>query len=293
MVKEIYGFKSKHHPGQCKELETFEKDLYNRFSSLKYRKPTDDFQEQMKEDISSINSSPDVFIFADKTNDIYKAPLEQYKNLLKENVTKTYKKSREHFEKSINLEAKNIAKKIDLVETVECLAKNPASVTLKDHKENFQASLPCRLINPSKSELGKVSKVILEKINQTLIKHLDVNQWENSSSVIEWFKGIDTKKACIFVKFDIREFYPSISESIFKNNILFAKEHHHIPDEDVRIIDHCRKSLLFHENEPWKKKKTESCVDVTMDSYGGAEICELVGIYILTRLAGIIKKNNC
>ena len=194
MVKETYGFKSKHYPAQYTELEIFKKDLYNIVSSLKYRKSTDDFQEQMKEDISSINSSPDVFIFADKTNDIYKAPLEQYKNLLKENVTKTYKKSREHFEKSINLEAKNIAKKIDLVETVECLAKNPASVTLKDHKENFQASLPCRLIDPSKSELGKVSKVKLGKINQPPIKHLDVKQWKNPSSVIEWFKGIDNKK---------------------------------------------------------------------------------------------------
>ena len=91
----------------------------------------------------------------------------------------------------------------------------------------------------------------------------------------------------------IPEFYPSISESIFKKSILFSKEHHHIPDEDVRIIDHCRKSLLFHENEPWKKKNTESGFDVTMGSYDGAEICELVGIYILTRLATIIKKSDC
>ena len=81
------------------------------------------------------------------------------KKLLKENVTKTYKKSTKLIEKSINLEAKNIAKKLDLVERVECLEKNPAFITRKDHKENFQASLPCRLINPSKSELGKVSKV--------------------------------------------------------------------------------------------------------------------------------------
>ena len=114
-----------------------------------------------------------------------------------------------------------------------------------------------------------------------------------TSSVIEKFKSIDNKKDCIFVKFDIREFYPSISESIFKKSILFAKEHHHIPDEDVRIIDHCRKSLLFHENEPWKKENTESGFDVTMGSYDGAEICELVGIYILTRLATIIKKSDC
>ena len=33
--------------------------------------------------------------------------------------------------------SKNIAKKLDLVERVECLAKNPAFMTLKDHKENI------------------------------------------------------------------------------------------------------------------------------------------------------------
>ena len=46
MVKERSGFKFKHYSGQCKELKTFEKDLHNPVSSLKYRKPTDDFQEQ-------------------------------------------------------------------------------------------------------------------------------------------------------------------------------------------------------------------------------------------------------
>ena len=30
-----------------------------------------------------------------------------------------------------------------------------------------------------------------------------------------------------------------------------------------------------------------------MGSYDGAEICELVGIYILTHLATIIKKSDC
>ena len=30
-----------------------------------------------------------------------------------------------------------------------------------------------------------------------------------------------------------------------------------------------------------------------MDSYDGAQICELVGVYILTRLATIIKKSDC
>ena len=53
---------------------------------------------------------------------------------------------------------------------------------------------------------------------------------------IERFKGIDNRNYCIFIKFYIREFYPSISESIFKKSILFAKQYQHIPDEDQKII---------------------------------------------------------
>ena len=58
-----------------------------------------------------------------------------------------------------------------------------------------------------------------------------------------------------FVKFDIREIYSSMSESIFKKNISFGKESHYIPNEDVRIINHCRKSLLFKENNLGKREK--------------------------------------
>lgn len=34
-------------------------------------------------------------------------------------------------------------------------------IALQDHEENFQSNSKCRLINPKKNELGKVSKVIL------------------------------------------------------------------------------------------------------------------------------------
>jgi hypothetical protein len=45
------------------------------------------------------------------------------------------------------------------------MARKNAFVTLKDHKENFDTNPKCRLLNPSKSELGKVSKVVLDRIN--------------------------------------------------------------------------------------------------------------------------------
>ena len=54
---------------------------------------------------------------------------------------------------------------------------------------------------------------------------------------------------------------------------------------DLQIIKHCRKSLLHHENETWKKKNWDNCFDVTMGSYDEAEVCELVGILLLSTLA--------
>ena len=168
MNKETYGFKSKHHPSIIKQLETFEKELFDIASSLELRNTTDDFQKQLKEDISNIKLSPDVLIFADKTNNISKATPEQHKKLLKDNATKTYKKSSDLLEKSINMEVKHIAKKLELSDRIEHLARNPAFITLKDHKENFNSKLPYRLINPSKSKLGKVSKQKLEKINKLM-----------------------------------------------------------------------------------------------------------------------------
>ena len=46
------------------------------------------------------------------------------------------------------------------------MARNPAYITLKDHKENFNINPKCRLINPAKSEHGKVAKLIVENIKK-------------------------------------------------------------------------------------------------------------------------------
>ena len=135
---------------------------------------------------------------ADKTSNIYKATQREYNKLLKYNTTKSYKKSTDRLEKASNMEAKNIAKKIQISDRIDCLAKTPAFITLNDHKDNIQSSLHCRLINPSKNELGKVSKSILENINQHLVKLLYVNQWKNSSSVMEWFKKRRKKELYLY-----------------------------------------------------------------------------------------------
>ena len=94
---------------------------------------------------------------------------------------------------------------------MECYAKRSAIITLKDYKENFKSNQKCRLINPSKSEMGIVSKKYLENIISRLNSKLQYNQWRSTSTVIEWFKAMKNKAKCRFMKFDIAEFYPSIS----------------------------------------------------------------------------------
>ena len=122
---------------------------------------------------------------------------------------------------------------------------------------------------------------------------LYVNQWKNFASVIEWFRNIEDKKNCTFTKFDIREFYPSITGTILDKAFLLVKQHRDISNDNTRLIKHCRKFLLFSNSEAWRKKQTESCFDVTMESFDGAEVCELVGVYILCFLAKVTNKKDC
>ena len=95
------------------------------------------------------------------------------------------KRSSDLLEKSIKKKAKHIAERLELSDRIEHLARNHAFI-----KKNFNSKLPCRHINPSKSKLGKASKQKLEKINKTMVQHLKVNQWKNSTSVYKMVRCI-------------------------------------------------------------------------------------------------------
>ena len=146
-------------------------------SSSNFNKKT--FLLQLDEDINNIKSSKKMFILADKTQK------EDHEKILYENVTKTYKKANPSLPKKINIEAKEIAKEFNLDEKLNIMA---------NHKPDFRTNPKYRLLNPTKRELGKLSKHILQTTNTELRNKIKVNQWQNSSEVIEWFKNIPNKK---------------------------------------------------------------------------------------------------
>ena len=159
------------------------------------------------------------------------------------------------------------------------------------HKENFLNRPTTRLLNPVKNEIGRISKHILQNINKTLSEEIKVNEWKNTESVINWFKNIPNKHLYKFLMFDIKDFYPSIKEKLLWEAIRFAKLYISITNKDIEAIFHARKSLLYYNDEPWVKKG-ESNFDVSMDAYDGAEVCELIGIFMLSLLSKHINKNH-
>jgi len=132
------------------------------------------------------------------------------------------------------------------------MAERQAFITLKDHKNNFENKPTCRLINPAKSEIVRISKQILEdleNINTTVRHKTGLNQWKSSASVINWYSDIPNKNQHSFAVSDIENFYPSITEKLLTDSINFAKQYTNIPDRDIDIIMHSRKSLLFNNDK--------------------------------------------
>ena len=277
--KETYGFKSTKNPPPIEELKDFEDDMFKMISSVKFNS----FLNKLKEDTELIRNEPKLLIAADKTTNFYKLDPATYNDLLEKNITKSYKKAEPETTRAIRTENKNIATRLGIDDRVDATANKEAFITLKDHKPNFANKPTCRLINPTKSEIGKVSKTILDRINNTIARKCNFNQWKNTASVIDWFNATEGKKHSNFICFDIEEFYPSISQDLLNKALDFASAHENITADERNIITHAKNSILIHKQQPWQKKGN-TAFDVTMGSFDGAETCELVGSFLLSQL---------
>ena len=283
--KDTFGFQTQNTPPQNAELIEFENDMYNLISNLTYRNDNSQFQKKLHNDMTKLKKSPDIIVEADKTNNIYLVKPSHYDKLVQENVTQSYKVCEQNEKEKIDEKSAELALRLELEERIQQFNEKDCFITLKDHKSNFQNNPKCRLLNPAKSELGKISQQLLKDIITKLTTESELNLWKNTESVIEWFK-VSNKVKAKFIKFDIVDFYPSISQELLTKSITFAKSHVNIPDQNLDIIMHSKSSLLFTKGKTWKKKS--GLFDVTMGSFDGAETCEIVALYLLSKLSKVI-----
>ena len=176
-TKETFGFKSRNSPPRINELIPFEEGMLNLIQNISFKDTAKcNFQRKLNTDITNKIKKPgSLLIPADKTTNYYAMNIPTYDKLMKENVTKTYKKSGDKVVKKLNEQSAKIAENLDLGDRIEKLAEKEAFISLKDHKPSFHDDPTCRLINPSKSEIGVISKHILDEINTAIIQHMQIN----------------------------------------------------------------------------------------------------------------------
>ena len=147
-----------------------------------------------------------------------------------------------------------------------------AFISLKDHKENFENNPQCRLLNPTKPEIGRIAMKMVDYMVKTIRNKGELVQWTNTRDVVDWFKSIKNKKALKFIQFDIVSFYPSITPTLLDEALTWAAGQVDLSPQQRKIIFQARKSFLYINGKPWVKKGEQN-FDVGMGSYDGAQIC--------------------
>ena len=159
---------------------------------------------KLREDLRKVLSPKKRLTFADKASNMYQLEKEEYRRLLQNVVTTTYKKSKKERESRIKCEGIKYTKEANILDKVEGNGTANCFITLKDHKANFLNHPTTRLLNPAKNEFGRISKQILDQRNSNLCEILKVNEWKNTAGVTDWFRKIESKSSHKFLMFDIK-----------------------------------------------------------------------------------------
>ena len=88
---------------------------------------------------------------------------------------------------------------------------------------------------------------------------------------------LDVKKSTFI------QFYSSISQKLLENALDWTSTFCTISDEQRKTIFHVRQNFLYKYGEPWVKKG-DTNFDVPMGVYDSAEVCDIVGLYLLHQL---------
>ena len=255
--KETYGFKSLRAAPKVPELVPFERDLFEMAKNIKYnnqRGKRSELQRRLMKDVAAIKKQTNVIVASDKTSNFYLVDTNSYRNMINRDIQKVYRKAGDEVEKDMNEKGKVIATKLELEDRIFATQKRQASITVKDHKSSFPNTVETRLINPTKAELGRVSKQKLDKVLTELRRATGLSQWRNDVAVVNWFNSLERKENLKFIELDIVQFYPSISKELFTLALDWAASIVDISEEDRELYLHTKQSLLVNDGCTWVKK---------------------------------------
>ena len=211
---EKHGLKTLHSPKQVKEISAFEKDLIAEVKNIKFKNVRSDFQTTLQKDIRLVHNSEKTMTYANRASNIYRLTKEEHNKSIRTTVTSNYKKTNAKIKDKINKKGKEILKNKEvlspldvneesnfffshskIIKRVSKIAQDTAQKMMFSIKDLFRkcflriwshllkkslmenfifCPVTTRLINLTKNEIGRISKVILDKIS--LIEQL---KWKN------------------------------------------------------------------------------------------------------------------
>ncbi len=121
-----FGLPSNKTPPTILEMKSFENDVINLVENIKFRNAENQFQTSLANDLKKINSSPNIFVFADKTRNTYETSLDTYNKLMHDNITKAYKHGSEGTISQIDNELKHISNNLGIGDRIEQMKKREA-----------------------------------------------------------------------------------------------------------------------------------------------------------------------
>ena len=89
MGNDYLGLPSNESAPQINEMKFFEEDVARMVSSNEFKHVEDPFLNNIAEDLKQVNSSQNVFVFANKTRNLYETAPDEYNKLVSKKITKT------------------------------------------------------------------------------------------------------------------------------------------------------------------------------------------------------------
>ena len=158
----------------------------------------------------------------------------RYEKILNENITKDYRKAETNHTKSINMECKQHAVDLKIENKMEKITERNAFISIKDHKSNFPNNIQCRLINPARNNLGKVTQRIIRSAVKSIKETTSLHLWMGTNEVLEWYEA-NKQTGETFIQYDIEAYYPSITEALLDKAIDFARGFCNITDKEQNM----------------------------------------------------------
>ena len=174
---------------------------------------------------------------------------DDYGGLLKNSITSLYRKSSLNEVNETLRDDKKIAEELELEDRIMISMPREAFGLLKDGKDDFRDNPTLRLLNPTKPELGRVSKQLVENLVAQIKEITKLCQWKNTLSCLQWFDKIEQKENYTFMKLDINNYYGSISKELLDETLAWASSIVDIDERTKKILYHVRRCFLFHQRE--------------------------------------------